>query len=358
MPCSPEQLAANRKNALRSSGPKTEGGKARSRANGLKHGLTGQGIVIPPVDAAEVDRRTAALEAEMKPSGELSRILVGRLAGLSVRLDRSVRNELAAVAERVRNADADLVESRLAEVKRRLDSIADDPAASTRWLRRSPEGIDALIGSILDRKANLDHRDWSRWSRDESDRLEHLMGREAAGVTDSRVRALSRAIWGNFCELQPEDGAGLADPDRKAWARERVAEIIDEEVAQLRELRESLDFEAIERDRAEAPERALFDSSKEATLARKYEAATERGFFRTLREFRETEARSTEIAVTPSPEAAPEGLGSSLPARPTPATVIPSPPPRPAPGPHPMVIGGSEDGPRSIENGILMRSNR
>ena len=41
---------------------------------------------------------------------------------------------------------------------------------------------------------------------------------------------------------------------------------------------------AVERDRAEAGERALFDPSPAAVLARKYEAANERSLFRTLKE--------------------------------------------------------------------------
>ena len=51
MPCSPEQLAANRRNAARSTGPKTEEGKEISRRNGLKHGLTGEGAVLTEADA-------------------------------------------------------------------------------------------------------------------------------------------------------------------------------------------------------------------------------------------------------------------------------------------------------------------
>ena len=37
-----EQIAANRRNAELSSGPKTEAGRNRSRMNALRHGLTGQ----------------------------------------------------------------------------------------------------------------------------------------------------------------------------------------------------------------------------------------------------------------------------------------------------------------------------
>jgi len=36
---SPAQIAANRRNAARSTGPRTEAGKAQSRRNALKHGL-------------------------------------------------------------------------------------------------------------------------------------------------------------------------------------------------------------------------------------------------------------------------------------------------------------------------------
>ena len=43
---------------------------------------------------------------------------------------------------------------------------------------------------------------------------------------------------------------------------------------------------------ASAGRRALFDPSREATLARKYEAAAERGFFRTLKEIREIKAEA------------------------------------------------------------------
>jgi hypothetical protein len=53
MPCSPARLLANQTNARLSTGPKTVEGKARSRGNALKHGLTGQGVVLPDEASAE-----------------------------------------------------------------------------------------------------------------------------------------------------------------------------------------------------------------------------------------------------------------------------------------------------------------
>jgi hypothetical protein len=40
------QVEANQGNALRSSGPKTEAGKGRSRRNAVRHGLTAENVVV------------------------------------------------------------------------------------------------------------------------------------------------------------------------------------------------------------------------------------------------------------------------------------------------------------------------
>jgi hypothetical protein len=40
------QVEANQGNALRSTGPKTEAGKGRSRRNAVRHGLTAETLVV------------------------------------------------------------------------------------------------------------------------------------------------------------------------------------------------------------------------------------------------------------------------------------------------------------------------
>ena len=71
MPTSQARINANRMNSQRSTGPTSEAGKQRSRRNGLKHGLTGTGIVLAEQDVSEVELRNADLQAEFDPKSPM-----------------------------------------------------------------------------------------------------------------------------------------------------------------------------------------------------------------------------------------------------------------------------------------------
>ena len=107
MPASEAQIRANQANSARSTGPKSIGGKEKSRANALKHGLTGEGVVLTTEDAIEVEAMFHDLEADLRPSGPMGRALVRRIATCVVRMERSVLQETAALSERVLNAQAE-----------------------------------------------------------------------------------------------------------------------------------------------------------------------------------------------------------------------------------------------------------
>jgi len=82
-PASPAQLAANRENALKSCGPKTDAGKAISSQNRLKHGLArhnGRFAVLPTEDAAEFDELLANYLAEHEPTTQTETDLVHAMA--------------------------------------------------------------------------------------------------------------------------------------------------------------------------------------------------------------------------------------------------------------------------------------
>jgi hypothetical protein len=82
------QVAANRRNAEKSTGPRTAEGKAVVAQNAVKHGLAGRVDVIKGEDQAEFDRHREALLKELRPEGAVESMLVERVARLSWRLQR------------------------------------------------------------------------------------------------------------------------------------------------------------------------------------------------------------------------------------------------------------------------------
>jgi hypothetical protein len=78
-PATPAQLAANRENALKSCGPKTEEGKAISSQNRLKHGLArhnGRFAILPTEDESAFDDLLANYLAEHDPTTQTESDLV------------------------------------------------------------------------------------------------------------------------------------------------------------------------------------------------------------------------------------------------------------------------------------------
>ena len=311
MPCSPEQLASNRRNAARSTGPSTPEGKARSRANAVKHGLSGEGLALPIEDAAEVERRFVALGDDLRPVGERERILARRAALLSVRLDRCARHEVATLSDAIRAAEADFDHDRLQEVEDAVKRLADDPASSVRRLERTPEGVDWMLRSWGDLAADLSFCSYLLFTQ--VTRAENLLGRKADEPCGSRINALAAALSGDFRLLDPPGTPLKMDPDviqaRKETARVDLLALVQAEVDRLRALRATLPFDDIARSRAEAPLRRLFDPSTPALLFRRYETAAARELHKTFAYF---DAPRPEVEE-PSPEMVEtcEELGSS-----------------------------------------------
>jgi hypothetical protein len=61
------QIAANRRNALKSTGPRTAAGKAVSSRNRLRHGLRARAPAMAGEDHANFERFRADLRAELAP---------------------------------------------------------------------------------------------------------------------------------------------------------------------------------------------------------------------------------------------------------------------------------------------------
>jgi len=85
---SPSRIEINRANSQHSTGPKTEAGKQRSSLNALRHGLTGQIVVMPTEDLQAYQSHLKSFTDEYHPQGATESNLVQALADTSWRLNR------------------------------------------------------------------------------------------------------------------------------------------------------------------------------------------------------------------------------------------------------------------------------
>ncbi len=90
------QFAANRLNALRSRGPRTVDGRAASRRNALKHGLTARSLMIDGEDPNRFEELRAELFDAYRPQGIVDAQLIDMMAGILWRLQRVPALEAAA----------------------------------------------------------------------------------------------------------------------------------------------------------------------------------------------------------------------------------------------------------------------
>ena len=77
---SPAQMAANRANAQKSTGPRTAAGKQRAGMSALKHGLTAKTLVLPHEDNTAYEEVRASLYSQYEPATEQECMLVDQLA--------------------------------------------------------------------------------------------------------------------------------------------------------------------------------------------------------------------------------------------------------------------------------------
>jgi hypothetical protein len=87
------QIAANRRNARKSTGPLTEEGKQRSRCNAVRHGLTAETVIGALEHAEDYQAFEAAVVADYAAQSAVERELVLRLASLLWRLRRATTME-------------------------------------------------------------------------------------------------------------------------------------------------------------------------------------------------------------------------------------------------------------------------
>ncbi len=303
----------------RATGPKTVAGKAKSRANAVKHGLRCQ-VVEPPDQRARIAERVAEWTDALRPTDAVQRWLVARAATASVRLDRCVERENLALEANTAQAERDWFRRQRAWARRTGARLDDQPEKTHAKLLRSALGCDWLIARLDDLARDL-AVPGGYWSRPEFFQALRLLGLDPLRIPPGHpvVAQLYRASLAADKAPDPTEvdaflglDTQALDPDARAAAqrthlgprekgRQTLLAFVRLEQQRLRELRADLwdevDAPALEAACALA---RTFDPSPEASLARRYESANALELHRHLADFHRARRETP-----PPPDAAP-----------------------------------------------------
>jgi hypothetical protein len=130
-----KQIAANRRNAQKSTGPNTDEGKSTSRLNARRDGLTGQVLILSAEERPHFEQFQAKLIADLHPETVLEDSLAHAIASDTWRLNhlRAVEMNLFALAAEDPGA-ATATDSRIQPAVADADTFAKQ---SERFLRLS-----------------------------------------------------------------------------------------------------------------------------------------------------------------------------------------------------------------------------
>jgi hypothetical protein len=171
------QIEANRRNALRSTGPKTDDGKRHASQNAVRHGLTAETVIVPLEDADDYRAFEQAVTADYDAETAVERELILRLASLLWRLRRatSIETGLLQIEEEILQGPEPSQTQSHGHTVARLVRLGDEPTGirSAHGLN-DPRDAQAMFNVGLDmawrflRLADLDNGVFDRLGRYES----------------------------------------------------------------------------------------------------------------------------------------------------------------------------------------------
>jgi hypothetical protein len=306
------QTEANRRNASRSTGPRSAQGKESSRFNATRHGLRAEQIVLPTEDPDEFRLHCADWVDDWKPATATRRHLVERLAVASWRMRRCVRIESARLTERIK-------QSRLASNQRETQMIDDlwtsldsEPGRVVSTLETTRGGVDCLIEEWCELEdAAATPEGWKDYD-DHHFMFIYLQGVMPGDDEAAVIKGLSwRLVVANNPEdLEEADGKLLNAAEVLVSAAE-IRRIIARNLHRLRDLWRSLPDSSAERDRL--AELAAFTPRPEDESLRRYESQFEREVSRSIAQLIKLAASDADNAEQLEPEAPNEAI-AELPA--------------------------------------------
>ena len=85
------RIQANIRNAKKSTGPRTEAGKERSRSNAVKHAMTARIVLLPDEELADFREQMIGWFDSLKPRNQAEVFLTERVGYFAWQAGRTVR---------------------------------------------------------------------------------------------------------------------------------------------------------------------------------------------------------------------------------------------------------------------------
>ena len=139
------QVAANRENSKRSTGPKTTHGKAVSRRNALSHGLSGEGIVLPDELEAQIPTQKAIWSQGSRGWDDRDLVMIEQAAVENLRVHDCQRQERELRIKQCYRADSHWDQDRHANAVALFVKLARNPLVNAVKLESTLQGCELMI---------------------------------------------------------------------------------------------------------------------------------------------------------------------------------------------------------------------
>jgi hypothetical protein len=160
---SPKKIEANRRNALKSTGPRTPGGKKRVSRNATRHGFFSKWLLIQGRDGneskQEYDDFCAGVQDHYSPVGWLEELWAEKIVVWSWRLRRLIRFESGQIPLALARHSYDLRQSKADELAEPESAPLSDPeidAMTDHLFLPEKEDLDKLLRyeAMINRQLN------------------------------------------------------------------------------------------------------------------------------------------------------------------------------------------------------------
>ena len=164
------KIESNRQNAQKSTGPKSQAGKEKSKLNALKHGLVAQATVIPVGEAKESDTEFTQLVdrvmEEFEPQSFIEEMLTERIAICYWRLRRAAYAEVGEIRKSLDTSKGDIADedtARFLAAKFKCNQVdAEDPDGVDKEaldeLQNTVSGLEFLIPLLSDARHEFENK--------------------------------------------------------------------------------------------------------------------------------------------------------------------------------------------------------